>query len=45
MPRRARLVLAGIPVHIRHRGNNGQECFLADNDRAFYAVAACMRIV
>lgn len=29
-------MLAGIPVHIRHRGNNDQECFFADNDRAFY---------
>jgi putative transposase len=29
-------MLAGVPVHIRHRGNNGQECFFADEDRAFY---------
>jgi putative transposase len=36
MPRRARIVLAGVPVHITHRGNNRQACFHADNDRAFY---------
>jgi putative transposase len=36
MPRRARIALAGVPMHIRHRGNNGQECFFADADRAFY---------
>ena len=36
MPRRARLVLPGMPVHIRHRGNNRQPCFFADEDRAFY---------
>jgi len=36
MPRRARLMLPCIPVHIRHRGNNRQACFFADNDRSFY---------
>jgi putative transposase len=36
MPRRARLMLAGMPVHITHRGNNRQECFYQDSDRAFY---------
>ena len=36
MPRRARLLLAGMPMHIRQRGNNGQDCFFADQDRAFY---------
>src|SRR5688572_5268224 len=36
MPRRARLMLAGIPVHITHRGNNRQRCFYEDADRAFY---------
>ena len=36
MPRRARLMLAGIPVHITHRGNNRQRCFYAESDYAFY---------
>lgn len=36
MPRRARLMLAGMPVHITHRGNNRQRCFYEDCDRAFY---------
>jgi putative transposase len=36
MPRRARLMLAGIPVHITHRGNNRQRCFYAESDCAFY---------
>lgn len=36
MPRRARIMLDGVPVHITHRGNNRQACFHADNDRSFY---------
>lgn len=36
MPRRARLILAGMPVHITHRGNNRQLCFYEDQDWAFY---------
>jgi len=36
MPRRARLVIPGLPVHITHRGNNRQRCFFEDCDRAFY---------
>ena len=36
MPRRSRLVLAGIPVHVIQRGNNRQPCFFRDEDRAFY---------
>ena len=36
MPRRARLVISGLPVHITHRGNNRQRCFYEDCDRAFY---------
>ena len=27
---------AGMPVHITHRGNNRQDCFYAEGDRAFY---------
>ena len=29
-------MLAGIPVHITHRGNNRQRCFYAESDHAFY---------
>jgi putative transposase len=36
MPRRARLILAGIPVHVVQRGNNRQDCFRSDSDRRFY---------
>ena len=36
MPRRSRLMLAGIPAHIVQRGNNRQRCFYQDEDRAFY---------
>jgi putative transposase len=36
MPRRARLRLAGIPVHLIQRGNNRAACFFADGDYALY---------
>jgi putative transposase len=36
MPRRARLSVAGIPHHVLQRGNNGQDCFLAEQDYEFY---------
>lgn len=36
MPRRARIMLAGIPVHVVQRGNNRQACFYNDDDRGFY---------
>src|SRR5258706_1335850 len=36
MPRRARIMLAGIPVHVVQRGNNHGACFFRDEDRAFY---------
>lgn len=29
-------MLAGLPVHITHRGNNRQRCFFEDCDRVFY---------
>jgi putative transposase len=29
-------MLAGIPVHVRQRGNNGAPCFVTDEDRKFY---------
>lgn len=36
MPRRPRLQLPGIPLHIIQRGNNRQACFFADDDYRFY---------
>ena len=36
MPRRSRLVLSGIPVHVIQRGNNRGACFFADGDHRFY---------
>ena len=36
MPRRARLLLQGVPLHIIQRGHNRQPCFLDDSDRLTY---------
>ncbi|MFZ4536714.1 transposase [Propionivibrio sp.] len=36
MPRRARLTLPNVPMHIIQRGNNRQACFFADEDFLFY---------
>jgi len=36
MPRRARIVVGGLPVHVVQRGNNRAACFFEDQDRAFY---------
>ena len=36
MPRRPRLVLPGVPLHVIQRGNNRQACFFADEDYRFY---------
>jgi putative transposase len=36
MPRRARIMLPGVPVHVVHRGNNRQACFYESQDRSFY---------
>ena len=36
MPRRARLVLAGIPWHIIQRGNNRSACFYHQEDYLFF---------
>ncbi|SFL64998.1 transposase [Rugamonas rubra] len=36
MPRRARLVLPDVPLHIIQRGNNRQQCFFADADYLAY---------
>lgn len=36
MPRRPRLALPGVPLHVIQRGNNRQACFFADEDYRFY---------
>ena len=36
MPRGPRLLLPGVPVHITHRGNNKQRCFLRVSDYRQY---------
>jgi putative transposase len=36
MPRRARLSLSDVPLHIIQRGNNRSACFYADEDYALY---------
>lgn len=36
MPRRARIIVPGIPLHIIQRGNNRQACFFAEEDYGFY---------
>lgn len=36
MPRRARIALPGIPLHVIQRGNNRHACFFADDDYRFY---------
>ncbi|MFT7528809.1 MAG: putative transposase [Arenicella sp.] len=36
MPRRARIVLPNVPLHIIQRGNNRQACFFADQDYQVY---------
>ena len=41
MPRRARLALPEVPVHIIQRGNNRQACFYQDRDRQRYLEWLC----
>ena len=36
MPRRPRIIVPGVPLHIIQRGNNRQACFFADEDYLFY---------
>jgi putative transposase len=36
MPRRARVLVAGVPVHVIQRGVNRAACFFADDDYALY---------
>lgn len=36
MPRRARLALPNVPLHLMQRGNNRQACFVAEEDYRVY---------
>lgn len=36
MPRRARITVPGLPLHLVQRGNNKAACFHCDDDRRFY---------
>ncbi len=36
MPRRPRIIAAGVPLHIIQRGNNRQPCFFANEDYQLY---------
>lgn len=36
MPRRPRVVLSGVPLHVIQRGNNRQACFFAEDDYQSY---------
>lgn len=36
MPRRPRITLPGVPLHLIQRGNNRQACFFADEDYRIY---------
>lgn len=36
MPRRGRVLLPGVPIHVIQRGNNRQACFFADDDYRVY---------
>lgn len=36
MPRKTRMYLSGVPVHVVQRGNNREACFFAAEDYQFY---------
>ncbi len=36
MPRRSRIIVPGVPLHIIQRGNNRQPCFFTDEDYQHY---------
>jgi len=36
MPRKARIIEKNIPIHVTQRGNNRQDIFKSDEDKAFY---------
>ena len=41
MPRRARLTLPNVPMHVIQRGNNRRECFCPEADYPIYL--ACLK--
>lgn len=41
MPRRPRVILPDVPLHIIQRGNNRQACFFTDDDYRFYLEWLC----
>ncbi len=41
MPRRSRITLAGVPLHLIQRGNNKQACFFATEDDKRYLKWLC----
>lgn len=36
MPRRARVLIPGVPLHLIQRGNNRSVCFFSEQDFQFY---------
>ncbi|MGH8605103.1 MAG: hypothetical protein ACREXR_20645, partial [Gammaproteobacteria bacterium] len=36
VPRRPRIALAGVPLHLIQRGNNRAACFFEEEDYRFY---------
>jgi len=36
MPRRARILIPGLPLHLIQRRNNRSACFFSDDDYLFY---------
>ncbi|WP_332674280.1 transposase [Aromatoleum sp.] len=36
MPRRARVLIPGVPLHLIHRGKNRSACFFGDHDYRFF---------
>ena len=36
MPRRARITMADVPIHVIQRGNNRSACFFHDDDYTRY---------
>ena len=39
MPRKTRMYLPGVAVHVVQRGNNRTACFFADDDYLYYKAA------
>ena len=36
MPRRSRIIVSGVPIHVIQRGNNRQACFYTEEDFQYY---------